>query len=237
VAAGTLALLALARAAAAEEPALVHQDLTSQLLALRQAAVALPVAAGLGSLLAFRPRRAGTPERVPAVIHTQIMLAILGALVMLVVGPSLARAFGIVGAAGLIRYRAKIDDPKDAGVMLSTLGIGLAAGVELYLVAAFATVFILTVLWLVESLAPRASQLFTLSVAAKQAAAMRAGVERILRRAALDFELRTSASESLCYEVRVPVGRRLDRVSDAIVALDGGEDAAVEWQDKKPKKL
>ena len=34
---------------------------------------------------------------------------------MLVVGSSLARAFGIVGAAGLVRYRAKIDDPKDAG--------------------------------------------------------------------------------------------------------------------------
>jgi hypothetical protein len=37
---------------------------------------------------------------------------------MLVVGASLARAFGIVGAANLIRYRSKIDDPKDAVVML-----------------------------------------------------------------------------------------------------------------------
>ena len=43
---------------------------------------------------------------------------------MLVVGSSLARAFGIVGAAGLVRYRAKIEDPKDAGVMLSTLAVG-----------------------------------------------------------------------------------------------------------------
>lgn len=32
---------------------------------------------------------------------------------MLVVGTSLARAFGIVGAAGLVRYRSKIDDPKE----------------------------------------------------------------------------------------------------------------------------
>ena len=38
--------------------------------------------------------------------------------VMLIVGASLARAFGIVGVASLIRYRAKIDDPKDAVVML-----------------------------------------------------------------------------------------------------------------------
>ena len=58
-------------------------------------------------------------------MQTQIILAIIGALVMIVVGTSLARAFGVVGAAGLVRYRAKIDDPKDAGVMLTTLAVGL----------------------------------------------------------------------------------------------------------------
>ena len=88
----------------------------------------LPLAAGLASVLALRPRRRGTPQRQAPVIQTQIILAIVGAVVMLVVGSSLARAFGIVGAAGLVRYRAKIDDPKDAGVMLSTLAIGLAVG-------------------------------------------------------------------------------------------------------------
>ena len=58
---------------------------------------------------------------------------------MLVVGSSLARAFGIVGAASLIRYRSKIDDPKDAGVMLCGLAVGLASGVGLYGLAVFAT--------------------------------------------------------------------------------------------------
>ena len=55
---------------------------------------------------------------------------------------SLARAFGIVGAANLIRYRSKIDDPKDAGVMLCTLAVGLASGVGLYALAIFSTVFL-----------------------------------------------------------------------------------------------
>ena len=73
---------------------------------------------GLGTALALRPRRRGTPPRAPAVVQTQIVLAIVGAVVMLVVGASLARAFGIVGVASLIRYRSKIDDPKDAVVML-----------------------------------------------------------------------------------------------------------------------
>ena len=91
--------------------------------------VRLPLAALLGAALAFRPKRRGTPTRTPAVVQTQIILTVVGAVIMLVVGSSLARAFGIVGAASLIRYRSKIDDPKDAGVMLCGLAVGLASGV------------------------------------------------------------------------------------------------------------
>ena len=94
--------------------------------------IRLPLAGVLGAALAFRPKRRGTPTRTPAVVQTQIILTVVGALIMLVVGSSLARAFGIVGAASLIRYRSKIDDPKDAGVMLCGLAVGLASGVGLY---------------------------------------------------------------------------------------------------------
>src|SRR5207244_5513339 len=110
-----------------------------------------------------------TPMRQTAVVQTQIILAVVGAVVMLVVGSSLARAFGIVGAAGLVRYRAKIEDPKDAGVMLSTLAVGLACGVGLWLLALFATVFVLGLLWVVESFEPKATQLFVLKLKAKDA--------------------------------------------------------------------
>ena len=118
--------------------------------------IRLPIAAGLACVLALRPRRKGTPQRQAPVIQTQIILSVVGAVVMLVVGASLARAFGIVGAAGLVRYRAKINDPKDAGVMLSTLAVGLAAGVGLWLLASFGTLFILAMLWVVESFEPSA---------------------------------------------------------------------------------
>src|SRR5262245_66099874 len=74
-------------------------SLAQQLPGLLEAAVRLPLAALLGAALAFRPRRRGTPPRHAAVIATQILLAIVGAMVMLIVGQSLARAFGIVGVA------------------------------------------------------------------------------------------------------------------------------------------
>src|ERR687897_3569691 len=142
------------------DPPGVMDNLQEELLA---SALRLPLAALLGAVLALRPRRRGTPERQPAVVQTQIVLAVVGSLIMLVVGASLARAFGIVGAANLIRYRTKIDDPKDAVVMLSALSVGLAAGAGLYGLALFATVFLVAALWVIEGFEPQ-NRVFELTV-------------------------------------------------------------------------
>lgn len=200
--------------------------------ALEEAAIRLPIAAGLGALLAFRPRRRGTPPRTPPVIQTQIVLAVVGALVMLIVGSSLARAFGIVGAAGLIRYRAKIEDPKDAAVMLSTLGVGLASGVGLHLLAAFATLFVLAVLWIVESM-EEGRKNFDLTITADEAARLRPAVERALARSGVTCELRTSSEKDLCYKVSVPLDRTTDQISNSILRLDGEHAISIEWEERK----
>src|SRR4029078_9843830 len=164
---------------------------------LKHALSRLPIAAGLACVLAFRPRRQGTPPRPAPGLQTQNNLPVVGAVVMLVVGSSLARAFGIVGAAGLVRYRAKIDDPKDAGVMLSTLAVGLAAGVGVWLLAGFATLFILSLLWTVESFEPEATQLFSLKIKANDSAALKPKLDALLARQRFEFELRGSSHEDL----------------------------------------
>ena len=200
-----------------------------------RALIALPLAAGLGALLAFRPRRRGTPARSAPVIQTQIILSVIGAVVMLIVGSSLARAFGIVGVASLIRYRAKIEDPKDAVVMLATLSMGLCCGVELYGLAAFSTVFVLAILWVVESLEPEQRKTFDLKVAAADPAALRGNVEAILRRSNIKFELRSLGAKDLIYEVQLPLAARTDRIANAILQLQDGHETEVSWEEKKKK--
>lgn len=198
--------------------------------------LALPFATALGAALAFRPRRRGTPPRSAPVIETQIVLAVVGATVMLVVGSSLARAFGIVGAANLIRYRAKIDDPKDAVVMLSTLSMGLCCGVELYGLAAFATTFLLGLLWALESIEPELTEHFELKVIAADPAAMRTDIEVILRRYHVKFELRSAGQKELVYDTELPLPTRTDRIANAILALGKKGDTEVAWDEKKTKK-
>jgi hypothetical protein len=209
-------------------------DTYTQVQQLEHAVSRLPIAAGLASVLALRPRRRGTPRRQAPVIQTQIILAVVGSVVMLVVGSSLARAFGIVGAAGLVRYRAKIEDPKDAGVMLATLAIGLACGVGLWPLAAFATVFALALLWIVESFEPKATELFALTVKTSDPAALKPKLEQMLSRFHVEHALRTTSKEEICYDVHVPIERGTDRLSERILAID--PDAAVNWEEKKEKK-
>lgn len=213
----------------------VPDILETHVAMVARALLALPLAATLGTVLAFRPRRRGTPPRSAPVIQTQIVLAVVGALVMLIVGASLARAFGIVGVASLIRYRTKVDDPKDASVMLGCLCVGLAAGVELYGLAIFGTVFILGMLWIVESLEPEQLKTFELKVTVEDPAKIRRDLEALLRRNKVRFELRTAGAKELVYETHLPFSVRTDRVSNAILQLQPGGETEVDWEEKKKK--
>jgi hypothetical protein len=201
----------------------------------RHALIALPLATVLGAALAVRPRRRGTPRRSLPVIQTQIILSIIGAVVMIIVGSSLARAFGIVGAAGLVRYRAKIEDPKDAGVMLCTLAAGLACGVGVYGLAVFATGFIVAVLWVIESFEPKPRKIFTLEVKAKDAAQVQPKVEALLRRRRIHYELREMQPDEFQYHVELPMDVKTDALSAEIIALDPAEGTGVEWKPEKTK--
>jgi hypothetical protein len=203
---------------------------------IRHAFMRLPLAAALGAMLAFRPKRRGTPPRQVAVIQTQIILAIVGAVVMLVVGSNMARAFGVLGAAGLVRYRAKIEDPKDAGVMLSTLAVGLASGVGLYVMAAFSAVFILIVLWVVESFEPEGTKQFELSIKmGDDTDGRRKEFDEVLKKYNVDFTVLTSSDEEVCYEMKVPLELDRDRITNAMLKLDPKGHATVVWNEKKPK--
>jgi hypothetical protein len=125
---------------------------------------------------------------------------------MLVVGTSLARAFGIVGAAGLVRYRAKVEDPKDAGVMLATLAVGLASGVGLWLVAVTGTVFLLALLYTIESFVQTETKRLSVTIRV-DLPALKNQIEALLKR---HGQVQTATSqEELVYEVNGrPIGQR-----------------------------
>jgi hypothetical protein len=115
-----------------------------------QIALRFALAAFLASLLAFRLRRGSVVRRNPYVAQTQILMAVVAGGMMMVVGDSAARAFGIFAAASLVRFRTNIRDPKEITVLLVCLGVGLAAGVGRWDMAIILTVFVLISLAVLE---------------------------------------------------------------------------------------
>ena len=165
------------------------------------------------------------------------MLAVVGAVVMLVVGDSTARAFGIVGAAGLVRYRSTIDHPKEAVVMLCALAAGLAAGVGHYRLAPFATAFMTVVLFIVEWFEPIARKYFELSIRTRAAESFRPQVEGVLKGFALEFELLVEKDEEIGYSISAPIDVRTRDISDMLRVLHSADDdMSIEWDEKRARK-
>jgi uncharacterized membrane protein YhiD involved in acid resistance len=77
-------------------------------------------------------------------------MAVVAGGMMMVVGDSAARAFGIFAAASLVRFRTNIRDPKEITVLLVCLGVGLAAGVGRWDMAIILTLFVLISLAVLE---------------------------------------------------------------------------------------
>jgi uncharacterized membrane protein YhiD involved in acid resistance len=104
----------------------------------------LIVAAGaamvLGGLLAWRPlSRAfqGRPSG-PRVAPALLLMTLASAFAMLVIGDSLARAFGVVGLGSFVRFRTSIKRPTDAVLFFVAIGVGMACALGMPLHAALA---------------------------------------------------------------------------------------------------
>ncbi len=73
---------------------------------------------------------------------TLIILCMLISVVMVIIGDSIARAFSLVGALSIIRFRTAIQDPRDIGFVFYALAAGMAVGAGSPTVAILATFLI-----------------------------------------------------------------------------------------------
>lgn len=77
--------------------------------------------------------------------QTVVFVAVIVAIVMMVIGGSLARAFALVGALSIIRFRTVLKDTKDMAYVFAALALGMAAGTSNYFLASVGTVVVMLV--------------------------------------------------------------------------------------------
>jgi uncharacterized membrane protein YhiD involved in acid resistance len=166
----------------------------------------------IGAALSTRPWRLLFKRPLPKMemIQAQILLCAAAAVITAVIGNSVAKAFGLVGLGGFVRFRSGLKDPRDAAILFLMIGLGMACGHGSLGLALGGTVFLGVLLWVLDLIYRDEPQIQRLKLLAQSDDV--AGAEQRLRQAlgernvvvtscALDFANRKMELE---LEERVP---------------------------------
>ena len=205
-------------------------------------ALRFSLAAFLAGLLAYRPRRGvSISRRNPYVAQTQILMAVVAAAMMMVVGDSAARAFGIFAAASLVRFRTNIRDPKEITVLLICLGVGLASGVGRWDMALILALFVLLTLAVLEFF--EVSQVFRsmeVTVKTRNVDSSDAALKKMFARHKFDAELREidrpdedDPIGKVVYLVNLNTSISTNKLSEELLKSDTENIDTVEWAQKE----
>ncbi len=72
-------------------------------------------------------------------VNSLVLLALVASIIVIVIGNNVARAFGLVGALSIIRFRTVVRDTLDLVFIFISLAVGMACGVGLNGVAVIGT--------------------------------------------------------------------------------------------------
>ncbi len=84
--------------------------------------------------------------------YTLVVVPVVAAVVIMLIGNSIASALSISGAFALVRFRSEPGSPKNIAYIFATVAIGLACGISYYLCAAIFTVFLCAVMIILTKL-------------------------------------------------------------------------------------
>ncbi|WP_426750821.1 DUF4956 domain-containing protein [Myxococcus sp. Y35] len=109
-------------------------------------------AALIGALLSLRPWRLLMKRALPKadMIQAQVLLCAAAAVITAVIGDSLAKAFGLVGLGGFVRFRSGLKDPRDAAILFLMIGLGMACGHGSLGLASVGMLFVMALLFVLD---------------------------------------------------------------------------------------
>ncbi|MEU0561301.1 DUF4956 domain-containing protein [Dactylosporangium sp. NPDC006015] len=168
-------------------------------------------------------------------VQTLVILGMLIALIMLVVGSNIARAFALVGALSVVRFRNAIKETRDVGFIFLVMGVGMAAGTRFYtlaIVAAVAISLIIVVMYRFNWFAASV-QRQVVKVQVPPDGGYTDGIQDVLIAHTSEFELvsiesiRGGALSELMYTVRLKKGHEPGQLIAALGERTGGQRVTV----------
>jgi len=190
------------------------------------------LSAGIGWVYRFTHRNVSYSQ---SYVQTLVILGMLIALIMLVVGSNIARAFALVGALSVVRFRNAIKETRDVGFIFLVMGIGMAVGTRFYslgVVAAVAISLIIVVMYRFNWFALDV-QRQVVKVQVPPDGDYSAGIQDVLIRFTTEFELvsmesiRGGALTEIMYSVRLKKGHEPGELIGALSERTSGQKVTV----------
>jgi anti-anti-sigma factor len=199
----------------------------------------LVAAAAIGFLVTAVSRRYRQDRpQTQSMEQAQVLLCVSGAMMMVIIGSSLARAFGIAGAASIIRFRTPVEDPKDITVLFLLMGLGMAAGLGAFALAGVGAAVLCGALVVRERVGARKPRIMTVELSATARDFPIRHVESVFARYGVVFEPRqvSQGDESVVqYYTKLDPDTALDDVSQALMADGTAGIQSVVWEVAKRK--
>lgn len=166
----------------------------------------------------------------PTFLTTLVMLSILIAVVTQVIGDNVARAFSLVGALSVVRFRTVVKDTQDTAFVIFAVVIGMAAGANNLTVAVVGLAVVAAAgvfLWMGRSHNPWTESSNALTIRTDLARSIQPEIEKVLFDQASRFQLASvetslqGSSLELGYVVRLRPGASPAEVVGRLSALAG----------------
>ena len=196
------------------------------------------VAAAFVGQLITAVHQPATRDHRSSMAQAQTLLCVSGAVMMIIIGNSLARAFGIAGAASIIRFRTPVDDPKDVTVLFLLMGLGMSIGLGGFAVAGLGTAFLCVALVALDRMSSDPLRIMSVELAAIGPQFPTPHVESVFARHRIAFESReisTADGVTVKYQTWLSARTSLEDVS-AELMTEGGVKA-VAWAHAKRERV
>jgi hypothetical protein len=126
---------------------------TDPALTLSHALITILVSILLGLMISLTYRKTSNRSGYsPNFTLTMMLLPAIVAIIILLIGSNIARAFSLAGAFSIIRFRSAPGDPKDIAYVLFTMAAGLAVGVGSFGYAVLFTVLLCALMFILSKL-------------------------------------------------------------------------------------
>lgn len=200
-------------------------------LSITDALLTVAIAIVLGGVISWTYMRTQTAYTQSFAL-TMMVLPTIIAIIILLIGSNIARAFSLAGAFSIIRFRSAPGDSKDISYVLFSMAAGLGCGVGAYGYAVLFTVCLCVLMLVLKSIkfGSHKESMKLLKVTIPENLGYEEAFDEVFKVFGVDYELkkvRTAELGSLyevVYAIKMPPSTSQKELLDAIRTRNGNLD-------------